>query len=146
MNLTKQYPFTSMTIGDSFTVSSRYQHARVAASEFARKHGWVFTCRMNEEIPGQPRTMTIHRVEQDQATIDNRGRRGRRRIVASCDPSAMQFDQWLLTFTKGQSYTMPLSYSHLYLAMQAWCEVHRLKHGRNMTAMMHGGELIIKFA
>lgn len=138
MSLTKQYPFESMSVGDSFTVIARFQHARVAASEYGRKHGCVFTCRMQED-----RTMIVYRVEANQASVDVRGRRGRRRIVANADPTALQFDAWLQGFSVGQSYTMPSSYVHLYAAMQAWCELHSIKRGRTVTATVQAGTLVI---
>lgn len=128
-----------MSVGDSFIVASRFQHARVAASEYAKRHGCVFTCRMQPD-----RTMIVYRVASDQARIDNRGRIGKRRIVACTDPTAMQFDTWLATFQVGQAYSMPASYSHIYVAMQAWCELHSIKRGRHVTAIVQGGSLIIK--
>lgn len=138
MNLTKTYPFHTMQIGDSFTVSARFQHARVAASEYARRHNMVFTCRVQDDD-----TMIIYRVAQDQAKIDQRGRSGRRRITNTIDPTAMQFGQWLAGFQVGQSYTMPSSYSHLYTAMIAWSELYSLRSGRSIVASMNGGALLI---
>lgn len=131
-----------MAIGDSFIVRERHQHARVAASEYARRHGMVFTCRMQED-----RTMVVHRVTNDQRPIDQRGRNGRRRIVApSSDPNAVSFEQWLQSLTPGMSVTIRSNYRHLFSAMQAWVELHALKTGRNVTSLLHGGELLIKFS
>lgn len=139
MNLTKTYPFDSMSIGDSFVVSTRFQHARVAASEYARRHNQAFTCRVQPD-----RTMIVYRVANDQKIVDQRGRRGRRRIAAVNDPTAMQFAQWLDSFTPGQSYLMPAHYSHLFAAMIAWCELYSLKHGRRVRASEIGGSLLIE--
>ncbi len=49
MNLTKQYPFGEIKVGQYFEVRDRFQHARVAASEYGRKHRMCFTCRMQAE-------------------------------------------------------------------------------------------------
>jgi hypothetical protein len=139
MNLTKSYPFDSMSVGDSFVVNQRYQHARVAASEYARRHNVVFTCRMQED-----RSMLVIRVAHDQERVDQRGRNGRRRIPANSDPTQLQFMQWLATFAVGQSYTMPALYSHLFLAMAAWCELYSIRASCNVTSVMIGGTLLIK--
>lgn len=86
----------------------------------------------------------VYRVASDQAKVDNRGRHGRRRILVNADPTALQFDQWLAGFAPGASYAMPASYSHLFTAMQAWCELHSIKQRRSITASIIGGSLIIK--
>lgn len=138
-NLTKSYPFNSMSVGDSFVVTSRFQHARVAASEYARRNNVVFTCRMQDDG-----TMIVYRVSIDQQPIDQRGRRGRRRITASVDPTASQFGEWLATFGVGQSYLMPASYDHLFVAMVAWCELFSLHSGRCVVAQRQGVSLLIR--
>lgn len=123
MSLTSTYPFQQMSVGDSFTVSDRFQHARVAASEYARRNGVVFSCRMQDD-----RTMRVHRVENNQAPVDRRGARGRRRIVtAIAEPTRNQFTEWLSTFGVAQAYIMPVNYSHCYAAMEAWCELATLQ-------------------
>jgi hypothetical protein len=139
MNLTSTYPFDSMSVGDSFTVIGRFQHARVAASEYARKHSQCYTCRMQPDG-----TMKIFRCEANQIPVDQRGRRGRRRIVQAVnEPSSIQFGEWLATFAVGQSYNMPASYAHLFTAMIAWCELYSLRSGRNVRAERNGDTLVI---
>lgn len=88
--------------------------------------------------------MLVIRVANDQKPIDARGRNGRRRIPASTDPTQYQFSQWLSVFAVGQSYMMPASYSHLHLAMQAWCELYSLRNGVVITATQEGATLLIK--
>lgn len=130
--LTSQYPFDAMTVGSVFTVYSRFQHARVAASEYGRKHGCVFTCRMQDDG-----SMQVHRVSNDQANVDQRGRRSNRRLAhATNDPTREQFMQWIGSFEIGQSYTMPIAYTHLYSAMTAWCEVYSLRINRSIVATL----------
>ena len=139
MNLTKTYPFDSMSVGDSFTILTRFQHARVAASEYSRKHGVCFTCRMQDDG-----SMKVYRCENNQLPVDQRGRRGRRRIVQAVnEPSSAQFGEWLSTFDIGQRYNMPAIYAHLFTAMQAWCELHSLRTGRMVTAERLGDMLVI---
>lgn len=143
MNLTRQYQFNTLGIGDSLVVYQRFQHARVAASEYARRHNVVFSCRVEYDDAGN-KSMRIHRVAQDQARVDNRGRNGRRRIASNNEPTALQFDAWLSGFSVGQSYIMPASYSHMYAAMQAWCELHSIKHHRSIVTIVSNGELHIE--
>jgi len=139
MNLTKSYPLNQMAIGDYFVVRDRFQHARVAASEYARRHGMAFSCRMQEDG-----TMHVYRCENNQAIVDQRGSRGRRRIVRAVnEPSAAQFSEWLSTFAVGQSYMMPACYSHLFAAMLAWCELHSIKSNQCIAVERIGDELRI---
>lgn len=142
MTLTASYPFRSMSVGDSFVIRQRFQHCRVAASEYAHRHGVVFTCRMQAD-----RSMIVYRVASDQHPVDQRGRNGRRHIPSqSSDPTALQFDTWLASLAPGQSYLMPASYRHLYAAMQAWCELHSIKRNRHVTATLQGECLLINNA
>lgn len=136
--LTSMYPFRSMSVGDTFRVLSRFQHCRVAASDYSRKHGYVFTCRMQDDG-----TMLVHRVSNDQKPIDQRGSRGRRRIVVNHDPTQAQFAEWLATFAVGQSYSLPASYGHLFLVMDAWTEIYSLRSGRQFTTSRVGDNLLI---
>lgn len=143
-NLTKQYPFDSLSVGSSFTVYQRFQHCRVAASEYARRHNLVFTCRMAHDNGTD--SMTVYRVEVSQRPVDQRGRNARRRIPSQSDPTALQFDTWLASLLPGQSYLMPATYAHCFNAMQAWCELHSLKRHRNVTSVLQEGCLLIKIA
>jgi hypothetical protein len=127
-----------MSVGDSFTVTERFQHCRVAASEYSRRFNVVFTCRKQDDD-----TMIVYRVANDQKPVDQRGRHGRRKIVTVSEPTAMQFDQWLASFEPGQSYVMPETYSHLFAAIIAWCELHSIKRQRSITASLIGGKLLI---
>lgn len=121
--LTSTYPFKQMTVGDSFTVTTQFQHCRVAASDYARRNGIVFSCRMQHDNLGN-QSMVCHRVENNQAPVDRRGARGKRRIVtAVAEPSKDQFQAWLLTFAVGQTYIMPASFAHTFSAMEAWSEL-----------------------
>lgn len=121
--LTSQYPFDALAVGNYFTVYSRYQHARVAASEYGRKHGLVFSCRMQPD-----RTMRVYRVASDQQKVDQRGRQGKRRIDhVLAMPTEQEFYQWLATFAPGQSFSMPTTYRAHYLLMQAWCSLYAIK-------------------
>lgn len=140
--LTEQYHFDLMNVGDAITVYSRFQHARVAASEFGRKHGVVFTCRMQPD-----RSMVIHRVAQDQSNIDKRGRQGKRRISQSViDPTQQEFTKWLDTFEVDQSFAMPVTYRHLFLVMQAWTELHALRTGKGFkSGITFAGELLVTY-
>lgn len=143
MSLTSTYPFESMQVGDSFVVSDRFQHARVAASEYARRNGQCYSCRV-EYVDGQ-RYLRVHRTMNDQIPVDRRGSRGRRRIVqAVAEPSSADFSTWLITFAVGQQYIMPESYTHLYSAMIAWCELHSIKHSVYVSAQVVNNELVIK--
>jgi hypothetical protein len=139
MTRTSQYHLETLAIGDSIVVTERFQHARVAASEYARRNNACFTCRMQDDG-----SMIIYRVNLDQRPIDARGRRGKRKIVSTVDPTALQFQQWLGSFAPGSSYTMPRSYSHLFVAMIAWCELYSIKTGITVTAHVMNGELLIK--
>lgn len=139
MNLTKSYPFDQMAVGDSFTVAERFQHARVAASEYARRYGVVFTCRVQDD-----RTMRVYRVENNQAPVDRRGARGRRRIVqAIAEPSKHEFQQWLLQFTIAQTYIMPAHYSHCFAAFEAWVELLQFTSLQRYTCVRSDGTLRI---
>lgn len=138
--LTAQYPFDALTVGNYFTVYARFQHARVAASEYGRKHGMVFSCRMQPD-----RTMRVYRVASDQARVDQRGRHGKRRIESTTvEPTQVQFNEWLDTFEHGQSYSMPTSYRASYLLMTAWVSLYALQHGEAWKCGTSGkGELLI---
>lgn len=143
MNLTKLYPFSAMTVGSSFVVYSRFQHARVAASEYGRKHGMCFTCRM-EEDNGNGRTMRVHRIELDQTTVDQRGRNGKREIVTPevDHPTESEYLGWLATLTG--TYNMPLSYQARYPEMMLWTSQYNDRTGRFVTAgLWHDGSLMI---
>lgn len=88
--------------------------------------------------------MRVFRCENNQIPVDQRGARGRRRIVqAVSEPSSTQFGEWLATFHVGQQYIMPASYAHLYSAMIAWCELYSIKSGRSVLAERLGAELAI---
>ena len=46
ISLRAQYPFAQMEVGDSFLVEAPYvKRTAVAASSYARKHGWSFSLR-----------------------------------------------------------------------------------------------------
>lgn len=142
--LTSTYPFKSLAIGDSFTVYNDFQHCRVAASEYGRKHGQCYTCRMADE----PRRMTITRCKDSQAVIDQRGRSGRREIplvpTTIVEPSRSQYLEWLATFAPGQSYRMPASYTHLFGNMMLWTAQFSQSTGHMYTAgLMADGSLSI---
>lgn len=140
MNLTKQYPFHALSVGNHFTVTERFQHARVAASEFARKNGMVFTCRMQSDG-----TMRIYRVEASQAAVDSRGARGKRRIpVTAKQPTKAEFMGWLATFQAGQSFAMPTTYVLSFELMAAWVELFAVKTNQTFrTALQPNGTLLI---
>lgn len=138
--LTGQYPFAALTVGNYFIVYGRYQHARVAASEYGRKHGMVFSCRMQPD-----RTMRVYRVASDQANVDKRGRQGKRRIDTSIVmPTEQQFYEWLATFTPGQSFSMPTTYRPHYLLMTAWTTLYALRYKQVWhCGTSSNGELLI---
>lgn len=140
MNLTKQYPFESLAIGNYFTVREKYQHARVAASEYARKHGQCYTCRMQPDG-----TMRVIRVERDQIPVDARGARGRRKIPATVTfPTKQQFTAWLLNLAPGELYYMPATYQSQFELMQAWCELCSIKANVSIkSALQANGTLLI---
>lgn len=120
---TSQYPFSDLGIGHYFSVDEHFQHARVAASEYGRRNGVVFSCRMQED-----RTMRVYRVERNQASVDVRGRQGHRAIPQAVTlPSKQQFTGFLLTLKPGMSYKMPAQYSSAFELMQAWTELTALK-------------------
>jgi hypothetical protein len=120
--LTASYPFASLSVGNYFTVLRKYQHARVAASEYGRKNGMVFSCRMQED-----RSMRVYRVAKDQEPVDKRGRHGRRRIDTALHlPTQTEFDAWLGTFKAGQSFAMPITYRAQFLLMQAWASLYSI--------------------
>lgn len=139
-NRTAQYPFAGMAVGNYFTVWSHFQHARVAASEYGRKNGMVFSCRKQPDG-----SMRVYRVEGSQALVDQRGRQGKRRIPSTVhQPTKQEFVGWLATFAPGQSFTMPATYSQTFLAMQAWCELYSLQSGIAMhSALQPNGTLLI---
>lgn len=125
MNRTKMYRFHTLAVGQSITLPATWdhQHARVAASEHARRYGKCFTCRMQED-----RTMIIYRVEDAQYRIDARGRNGRRHIPAQVAsvPTEQTFCTWLATFTDGQSYTVSIAYRNYYARMAQWTIQHSI--------------------
>jgi hypothetical protein len=142
MTLTSQYHFASLTVGNYITVVERFQHARVAASEFARRHGMVFSCRMQPDG-----TMRVYRVAADQAKVDVRGRTGKRRIPARVDlPTKAQFMQWLDTLPVGTLYYMPISYASHYMLFDAWIDIYNM-HQRSMriirAAIQPDGRLLV---
>lgn len=144
-NLTRQYPFDTMAIGDYFTVFSHFQHCRVAASEYARKHNQVYSCRMQPNDETGQRSMRVYRVAGNQDQVDKRGRQGKRIIpTAQPAPTRNQFFGWLNTFSAGQSFLMPASYSASFQVMEAWAEVYSLKTGiKFRTALQPSGSLLI---
>lgn len=144
--LTSSYPLDSLAVGQYFTVNyrARFQHARVAASEFGRKHSRAFSCRIQDD--GQ--TMRVYRVADSQAHVDKRGRNGRRMLPAIpqsiVEPTRVQFLEWLRTFAPGQSYSMPVSYSAMYLNMVSWCFEYSSQTGILITAgLWHDRSLMI---
>ncbi len=139
MTRTSQYNFDSLAVGNYLVVADHYQHARVAASEFGRKHGMVFSCRMQPD-----RTMRVYRVEASQSTVDNRGRQGRRRIPQTTpQPTKQQYMGWLATFEPGQSFLMPSDYAGSFQLMQAWTELYSLKVGVQFRAVIQSNGLLI---
>ena len=138
--LTASYPFASLSVGNHFIVRSRFQHARVAASEYARKNGVVFSCRMQAD-----RTMHVYRVAKDQEPIDKRGRHGRRRIEAALHlPTQQEFDGWLGTFKADQSFAMPVTYRAQYLLMQAWASLYAIHNKQEWkSGNTANGELML---
>lgn len=140
-NLTHAYNFGSLQIGDYLVVYERFQHARVAASEYGRKHNMVFSCRM------QPNgTMHVYRVNATQATVDRRGRVGKRAIPHKVDfPSKDEFITWLGTLQPGQHVNMVKEYEGMYPVMMAWCELYSLRTGRMISTYMQGMELVIQY-
>jgi hypothetical protein len=140
MNLTKQYPFQALSVGNHFIVTERFQHARVAASEFARKHGMVFTCRMQSDG-----TMHVIRVEANQASVDVRGAKGKRRIpVIVKQPTKAEFMGWLAMFLPGQSFAMPATYTASFDLMSAWVELFAVKTNQlYRAALQPNGTLLI---
>lgn len=140
-NLTQAYNFGSLQVGDYLVVYERFQHARVAASEYGRKHRMVFSCRMQANS-----TMHVYRVEGTQANIDKRGRQGKRIIPRKVDlPTKDQFITWLGTLQPGQHVNMIVDYEGMYPVMQAWCELYSLRSGIMISTYMLGNELIIQY-
>lgn len=145
-NLTAQYPFDLMRVGDYFTVFSHFQHCRVAASEYARKHQQCYSCRMQAENPNTGiRSMRVYRVESNQDAVDKRGRTGKRKIPQRIEqPTRNQFFGWLNTFRPSQSFLMPVEYRNSFDLMQAWAEVYSLKTGiRFRCGIQPNGTLLI---
>lgn len=139
MTRTSQYPFNSLAVGNYFIVAEQFQHARVATSEFGRKNGVVFSCRKQPDG-----TMRVYRVEASQATVDNRGRQGRRRIPnAVSQPTKQQFCEWLNTFAPGYSFLMPDTYSQSFQLIQAWTELYSLKTGVQFKSAIQANGLLI---
>lgn len=140
-NLTQAYNFGSLQVGDYLVIYDRFQHARVAASEYGRKHSMVFSCRMQ---PNQ--TMHIYRVSGSQAGVDRRGRQGKRIIPRKVDmPSKVDFLNWLDTLNPGQHVNMVQDYEGMYPVMQAWCELYSLRTGKLIGTYMQGVELVIEY-
>lgn len=79
---TSQYNFAALEVGKYIQVYTQFQHARVAASEYGRKHNKVFTCRKQEDG-----SMKIYRVANDQANVDRRGRNAMRAIPVRSVPT-----------------------------------------------------------
>lgn len=121
--LTSSYPLESLAVGQYFTVynRARFQHARVAASEYGRRHSRAYSCRIQED----GRTMRVYRVADNQMRVDQRGAVGRRLLPdvprSIVEPTRAQFLEWLASFAPGQSYAMPVSYSAMYVNMVQWC-------------------------
>lgn len=140
MTRTSEYPFDALTVGNYFVVSDHHQHARVAASEYGRKHGMVFSCRMQPD-----RTMRVYRCDGSQANVDKRGRQGKRVIPTTIkQPTKQEFFGWLNTFKPGQSFVMPSAYTDTFLLMQAWVELYSLKANVSMhSALQSDGTLLI---
>jgi hypothetical protein len=125
MTLTATYPLAALAVGQFFTVNSRLQHARVAASEYGRKHGMAFSCRVQEDG-----SMRVYRCERSQAVIDQRGRNGKRRIDYQQAPTQDQFNTWLATFDAGQLQVISNTMHDHYLLMQAWLSLYALQTGQ----------------
>lgn len=140
-NRTSQYPFAALTVGNYFTVTEQFQHARVAASEYGRRHGMVFSCRKQPD-----RTMRVYRVAADQARVDQRGRQGKRIIPvqAATMPSQSDFCGWLSMFKPGDSFALPSAYAPHFQLMQAWCELHSFRTGvAYRSALQSNGTLLV---
>lgn len=145
--LTATYPLATLNVGSYFTVYNRFQHARVAASEYGRKHRQAFSCRMQD---GEPRSMRVYRVEFDQATVDQRGRNGRRELpdvpASIVAPTREQYCAWLASFAPGQSYAMPIAYYGMFGNMMEWTRSFSELTGDLFTAgLWHDGTLMITF-
>jgi|SRR5882724_3563429 len=138
MNRTKQYGFESLSVGNYVVVTERFQHARVAASEYGRKNNAVFSCRMQDDG-----SMHVYRCDATQATVDVRGARGKRRIHYSNGPTRDQFNAWL-TGLAACTVTMPATYAAQFDLMSAWCELYSLRSGVQVTAIRQGDTLLIK--
>lgn len=138
--LTATYPFTALAVGNYFTVEEQFQHARVAASEYGRKHGQCYSCRKQQDG-----TMRVYRVNVDQRSVDQRGRRGKRRIDVSIPmPTEEQFYSWLATFMPTMSYVMPATYRQHYLLMQAWTSLYAIRNRQEWhCGMTSNQELMI---
>jgi hypothetical protein len=140
MNHTSEYPFDALAVGNYFTVHDHMQHARVAASEYGRKHGMVFSCRMQPD-----RTMRVYRCDGSQANVDKRGRQGKRAIPTTIkQPTKQEFFDWLSTFKPGQLFVMPSTYTATFLLMQAWTELYSIKNAATFrSALQSDGTLLI---
>lgn len=125
MTLTDTYPLRALAVGQHFTVQNRFQHARVAASEYGRKHGMCFSCRMQDDG-----TMRVYRCERTEAMVDQRGRNGKRRIDYVACPTQDQFNSWLATFAPGQLQVIPRTMQDHYLLFQAWLTLYSMQHGQ----------------
>lgn len=139
--LTKRskYPFLNMQVGQSFTLPSGWdmQHARVAASEYGRRHNMVFTCRMQDDG-----SMIVYRIEGTQATVDKRGRASKRVIpdvltaANSGMPTEQQFRDWLATLPPGTSYDMPHHYDSMYARFVVWTMTYGLNTSTAIATMI----------
>lgn len=138
INQTSIYPFAALSIGDHFTVYHRFQHCRVAASEYGRKHNMVFSCRMQED-----RSMNVYRVELSQKPVDQRGRNGRRAIPAVNGPTFEQFTTYLATLVVGQSVRLK-QYQDMFPIMSDWCSMYSTVYGVMITGgLWHDGTFMI---
>jgi hypothetical protein len=141
MTLTSSYGLEALNIGEYVVVYEHFQHARVAASEHARKHGKAFSCRKQSNG-----TMHVYRVAANQANVDRRGSRSKRYIPYPVPmPTKDDFMSWLGTMAVGQSQVMLKEYEGMYPVMQAWCELYSLKTGHMINTYMDNGLLVITY-
>lgn len=148
MNKTRLYNLKSMQIGQSVRLPKGWdmQHARVAASDYGRRHNKVFTCRMQEDG-----SMLIYRCELTQRDIDRRGAVSMREIPSTeimtlahvLAPTKEQFTQWLASFAVGQTATLKSQYKPSYKDMVGYVIDYALSTGKGLSTSVSADGLLI---
>jgi hypothetical protein len=143
------YPLHTLSVGESFVVPADWDmtHVRLAASQYGKSTGKVFTCRKQNDG-----SMRVWRCEANQADVDRRGPDAMRLIPMqqvqtipnyAQMPTEAQFKEWLSSLPQGGAYTLKGQYSIGYQQMAAWTVEHAVRTRQAYSTSINSDGLLV---